>query len=340
MPNTRGKELTGTLVNMIKGELLTSTTKVFDAVTGEAAELDMADIREQLAAIDNLGDVDEKAKALENLFVFKGINFEDNDSRFGYTINFTTGTDDSKLYELRGVNLDKLFTDAGNTEHVISQKVSTIKNSFTGDYGYTILSDGTELSIERNTTKIGGEDGAVAVEYTMDDGSKYSSLYELVGEVHKREYTNQVGLANNVGRITGKDGKFLTYNTLEEGVQALFGDVRTKVSGNSINKIPDPTKPEDQWERLSSNSTLHDFFKVYAPKGHAGNNPEVYAKNVATLINGELQGKGLSISVDMNTPLSTFIGREWLIVYGIANQEGSELSEIAKQMIKLKILEY
>jgi hypothetical protein len=86
----------------------------------------------------------------------------------------------------------------------------------------------------------------------------------------------QLGLRNNNPgnlRFINQQGasmgekNFAKFNTLEEGFNALVNDVKAKQTGNTRTG-------------LNGNSTLAQFFKIYAPSAD-NNNPEAYANTVA-----------------------------------------------------------
>lgn len=81
----------------------------------------------------------------------------------------------------------------------------------------------------------------------------------------------------NPGNLRGRDGKFRVFDSPEEGFRALMADVRTKQTGKSKHDV-------------SGDSSLYDFFKVYAPEFE--NNTLNYAQTVA---------KNLGVTID--TPI-------------------------------------
>jgi hypothetical protein len=103
---------------------------------------------------------------------------------------------------------------------------------------------------------------------------------------------------NNPGNIRTASGQFAVYTTPQQGWQALENDIQAKISGNNAHG-------------LGPNSTLQDFFNVYAPTGDGNNNPSSYAAAVAK-----------QLGVAPTTKLGTLTGRVQEFATAIATHEG------------------
>jgi hypothetical protein len=103
---------------------------------------------------------------------------------------------------------------------------------------------------------------------------------------------------NNPGNIRTASGQFAVYTTPQAGWQALENDIQAKISGNNSHG-------------LGPNSTLQDFFNVYAPTGDGNNNPSSYAQAVAK-----------QLGVTPTTKLGSLTGRVQDLAVAIATHEG------------------
>jgi hypothetical protein len=104
---------------------------------------------------------------------------------------------------------------------------------------------------------------------------------------------------NNPGNIRNPaTGQFAVYTTPQAGWQALESDIQAKISGNNAHG-------------LGPNSTLQDFFNVYAPTGDGSNNPASYAQSVAQ-----------QLGVSPTTKLGDLSNRVQDFAVAIATHEG------------------
>lgn len=102
--------------------------------------------------------------------------------------------------------------------------------------------------------------------------------------------------ANQPGATQGQGG-FAAFPTAEAGFEALQKDILAKMTGNTRTG-------------LNGNSSIADFFKVYAPASD-NNNPTSYANIVAN-----------SLNVPVTTKIGTLTGRVGEFAQAIAKHEG------------------
>lgn len=110
----------------------------------------------------------------------------------------------------------------------------------------------------------------------VKEALKVSKLDELCLAI--RDYEGKPGdlnyRNNNPGNVRGRNGKFLKFTTMEEGMNYLKDYVRRAATG--------------EHRAYKKGCTLLQFFKVYAPSND-NNNPDAYAKHIA---------KRLGVTVD------------------------------------------